>query len=117
MLEIIVTGVVGIISGNIMMFLLFPQKRKSENLKNEAQDIENEVKQSEEWRKLYNKSQEENKELNIKIDSLYGTIATHRDENTQLRIENTKLMVENTKLELLKCNKPSCPHRQPPTGY
>lgn len=117
MLEHVVTAIVGMVCGNITAFLFFPQKRKSETLKNEAQNIENESKQSDEWNKLYQVELEENKELNKKIDSLYAEIARHRDENTQLRIEMTEIMVENTRLKVLKCEKPACSNRQPPTGY
>lgn len=117
MLEYVVTTIVGMVCGNITAFLFFPQKRKSETLKNEAQNIENESKQSDEWNKLYQVELEENKELNKKIDSLYAEIARHRDENTQLRIEMTEIMVENTRLKVLKCEKPACSNRQPPTGY
>lgn len=117
MLEHVVTAIVGMVCGNITAFLFFPQKRKSETLKNEAQNIENEAKQSDEWYKLYQVELEENKELNKKIDSLYAEIARHRDENTQLRIEMTEIMVENTRLKVLKCEKPACSNRQPPTGY
>lgn len=117
MLEQIITALVGMACGNIMMFLLLPQKRKSEDLKNEAQNIENEAKQSDEWHKLYEEAHNENKELNKKIDSLYVDVAKHRDEKAQLHIQITELSVENTRLKILKCEKPSCPHRQPPTGY
>ena len=103
MLEQIITALVGMLCGNIMMFLLLPQRRKSEDLKNEAQNIE--------------EAHNENKELNKKIDSLYVDVAKHRDEKAQLHIQITELSVENTRLKILKCEKPSCPHRQPPTGY
>ena len=117
MIEHIVTAIVGMICGNVTALLLFPQKRKSETLKNEAQNIENEAKQSDEWCKLYQEELGENKELNKKIDSLYAEIAKHRDENARLHIEMTEVKVENTRLKVLKCEIPACGKRQPPTGY
>lgn len=117
MLEQIITGIVGMVCGNIMMFLLLPQKRKSEDLKNDAQNIENEAKQSEEWRKLYDEAHTENIEKDKKIDALYMEITRHRDEKAGLHIKITELSVENTRLKILKCEKPSCIDRHPPTGY
>ena len=52
-----------------------------------------------------------------KIDTLYEQISQQRDCKANLSKENAALQVENTRLCLLKCEKPNCPHRQPPTGY
>lgn len=117
MLENIVLTLVGMVCGNITMFLLLPQKRKSENLKNETLGIENQAKQSDEWYKLYEEERNENKELNKKIDSLYEELAKERDMKNQLYIQNTELQVENTRLTILKCEVPSCINRNPLTGY
>lgn len=117
MFENIVLTLVGMVCGNITMFLLLPQKRQSENLKNETQSIENEAKQSDEWYKLYEEERNENKELNKKIDSLYEELAKERDAKNQLYIQNTELKVDNTRLTMLKCEVPSCMNRKPPTGY
>ena len=117
MIESIVSALVGMVCGNIMMFLLYPQKKKSEELKNAAQDIENEATQSEEWQKLYNEVREQNSALNTKVDSLYGELSNVRTENSSLYEQLTEYKIDNTRLKLLKCEKPACPHRQPPTGY
>lgn len=117
MLENVITTLVGMVCGNIMMFLLLPQKRKSEDLKNEAQDLENEATQAEEWQKLYNEEREQIAKLNAKIDDLYEELSKARNENASLHEQLTEAKIENTKLKLLKCEKPACPHRQPPTGY
>lgn len=117
MIDTIVSAIIGMICGNLMALLLFPQKRKSENLKNAAQDIENEAKQSNEWHKLYEEERDENKALNQKIDALYDEISKLRDRIVQLLNQISELLMENTKLKILKCEKPSCPNRQPPTGY
>ena len=104
MLENIVLTLVGMVCGNITMFLLLPQKRKSENLKNETLGIENQAKQSDEWYKLYEEERNENKELNKKIDSLYEELAKERDMKNQLYIQNTELQVENTRLTIYHTN-------------
>ena len=110
MLETIITAIVCCITGNIMMFLLFPQERKAKNLENEA-------KQSEEWKKLYEEAHDESREKDEKIDFLYKEIARHRDEKAQKAVKIAELEVENAKLKLLKCEVPSCLNRKPPTGY
>lgn len=117
MFDQIVSAIVGMVCGNIMMFLLLPQKRKSEDLKNKAQDLENEATQSEEWQKLYLEEREQITKLNQRVDSLYEELTKSRSENSSLYDQITELKVDNTKLKLLKCEKPACPHRQPPTGY
>ena len=115
--ETIVTGVIGIVAGSVGTFVFFPQEKK-------AKDIENESKQSEEWKKLYEETHSELQQKDAiiekkdeKIDALYVEITKHRDEKAQQSIVIAELQVENTKLKLLKCDRPSCQNRQPPTGY
>lgn len=121
MIEIIVTAVVSLITGAGSMLLFFPQVRKSKI-------IENEAKQSEEWKKLYDEERkmaaEERKEwesercrLNGKIDELYIQITKHRDEKAAITKSNTELEVEVTRLRMLKCEVVNCLKRKPPTGY
>ena len=121
MIELICTAVVGLITGAGSMVLFFPQVRKSKI-------IENEAKQSEEWKKLYDEerknSAEKQKEwmqernrLNEKIDELYNQITKHRDEKAEITKANTGLEVENMRLCMLKCEVVNCPNRKPPTGY
>lgn len=106
----------------------YPQLRKNKDLENKEKEIDNEANLAEEWMKLY---QEERNELlaahkerdeivaakDAKIDTLYEQISQQRDCKANLSKENAVLQVENTRLCLLKCEKPNCPHRQPPTGY
>lgn len=114
MIESIITAIVGIITGAGSVLLFFPQIRKSKILENEA-------KQSEEWQKLYNEEKErrqtEREASDSKIDSLYKKISDVRDEKAEMAKRITELEVENTRLKLLKCEKPGCGTRQPPTGY
>ena len=121
MIEAIITGVVSLITGAGGMFIFYPQMRKSKILENEA-------KQSEEWKKLYEEErtmreedrktwESERTRLETKIDSLYEQIKQHRDEKAVLTKTNTSLEVDNTRLCLLKCEQPNCDKRKPPTGY
>ena len=121
MTEIVLTALVSLVTGAGSILLFFPQIRKSKI-------IENEAKQSEEWRKLYDEERkmhfEERKEweierdkLNTKIDDLYNAITKHRDEKARIIKSNTSLEVENTRLCLLKCEVVNCDKRKPPTGY
>jgi gas vesicle protein len=107
---ILITGIIGVISGNVTAFLFFPQARR-------MKQIENEAKQSEEWRKLYEEGKLEIKELNNKIDSLYDVIEQRRECEEKLRTEKEELGLEHMKLKMLKCEVPSCPKRVPPTGF
>jgi gas vesicle protein len=110
MIVTIITGIIGCVCGNIAVFLFLPQIRKAKN-------IENEAKQSEEWKKLYVEAHQELSEKGKKIDCLYEEISKHRDESVKNGVEKAKLEVEITKLTLLKCTRPNCSNRQPPTGF
>lgn len=121
MVEIILTAAVSLLTGAGSILLFFPQIRKSKI-------IENEAKQSEEWKKLYDEERklatEERKEweaernrLNNKIDELYSQITKHRDEKAEITKTNTELEVDITRLSMLKCEVINCPNRKPPTGY
>lgn len=117
----IITGLIGLIGGNLSALLYIPQIRKGKVLENEA-------KQSEEWRKLYMEEkerreadlkawEEERSNYDNKIESLYKQISQHRDEKAAMTKANTNLEVENARLRLLKCEVPACALRKPPTGF
>lgn len=121
MIETIITSIVSLVVGIGTTLLFYPQTRKEKNLQNEA-------KQAEEWRKLYDEERnardedqkdwiEERDRLDAKIDELYLQINKHRDEKAEVIKRNTTLEVENTRLSMLKCEVVNCSHRQPPTGY
>lgn len=80
-----------------------------------AKELENEAKQSEEWRKLYEEMKAEAKERDTKIDSLYDTINQHRNEKAELRQQITDLSVKVTAMRFTKCEKLYCADRIPPT--
>lgn len=88
--------------GGLAAFLLLPQKRK------EA-DLENERKQSQMWRDLYDEQVKINVHLNTTIDGLWIKIEGLRDENNTL---STKVAT----LTILKCESVGCGTRIPPLG-
>jgi uncharacterized membrane-anchored protein YhcB (DUF1043 family) len=106
----IIAGVIGCIAGNLTALLFFPQMRKMKS-------IENEAKQSEEWKKLFDEAKSEAKERDEKIDSLYVKIENQRNVEIDLYKETKRLVTENTRLKILKCELPLCPKRVPPTGF
>lgn len=110
MIEIIVAIVSGVLAGGLSPFLFFRQDKA-------AKEIENETHQSEEWHKLYEEECNERKERDVKIDNLYVEINKHRDAKAELAKRISELEVENTKLKLMMCKVPSCPNREPKTGY
>lgn len=121
MIEVIISSTVSLILGIGSTLLFYPQSKKEKNIQNES-------KQSDEWRKLYEEQSEELKgerkrhEDHIiakdqKIDSLYCEISRHRDEKAEKSNRIAELEVDNTRLCLLKCEVPNCPNRKPPTGY
>lgn len=110
MVETIITAIVSALGGGFATFMFFPQERRSKN-------IDNEAKESEEWRKLYECVHDELRERDTKIDALYEKISEHRDQYATLATEKAELEVKVARLQLLKCEVPSCPNRKPPTGY
>lgn len=106
----VLAGLLGAGGGSLMTWMLFPQTKQ-------AKVLENEAKQSEEWKKLYIEAKSQLDSKDAKIDSLYADIAKHRDEKAVLRVRNTELEVENAKLNLLKCKVPECNYRDPQSGY
>lgn len=109
-LQTIITALVGVLAGNIMALLTLPQTRS-------LKKIENEAKQSEEWKKLYIDQKNEAIERDRKIDELYQQISMHRDENAKLHVENEQIKIENERLKIIKCLKPGCQHRDPPSLF
>jgi peptidoglycan hydrolase CwlO-like protein len=110
MIETIATAILGCVCGNISAFLFFPQTRK-------AKALENDGKQSAEWERLYREIHEKLDVKEQKIDTLYSELSEHRDKHNHDQVKMTELEVENARLKILKCEKPACPNRQPPTGF
>ena len=81
-------------------FLFYKQKRDS-------LDIDNEARQSEEWRKLYLDSQEDSREKDKKIDEL-------RKELQILRMQLVNLERKVQINSIYRCEHLNCPNRIPP---
>ena len=103
-----VIGIAGAFGGGSIIFARQTRKMK---------EIENEAKQSDEWRKLYEEMKGEVKERDVKIDELYIQINNHRDVEITLQKKITQLEVSNTKLQLTHCQVKGCVNREPPSGY
>lgn len=110
MVEVIVAIISGLLAGGLSPILYFRQERNSK-------DIDNEAKQSEEWKKLYEETKDEIKEKDEKIDALYAVINEHIDNESLQAKRIADLEVEATRLKLLMCEVPSCMKRKPQTGY
>ena len=93
MIETIITAILGVIAGNVSMFVFFRLERKAKILDNTAKEQDNE------------------------IDTLYEQISEWRDKYNNLASEKAQLEINNAKMCLLKCEVPSCPNRKPSTGY
>ena len=106
----IIMALIGVVGGGLATILFLPQTKRQKN-------IENESKQSEEWKKLYKESQDVVSTKQSKIDSLYGEIKKLMADSLEQQKENAKLSVENTRLKMLKCEVPACQKRTPPTGF
>ncbi len=101
-----IVGLAGAFGGGSIIYA-----RQTRRLK----EIENEAKQSDEWRKLYEEMKAEAKERDRKIDVLYEEISKHRDAKADLRKELATLETEVAKMRFLKCEKLYCSDRVPPT--
>lgn len=88
--------------GGLGVVLMFPQKRKSA-------ELENEMKASEQWKELYERSEKNRDEQSLLIDRLYDDLKAARDANNALTTENAILKV-------FKCEKIECIKREPPLG-
>lgn len=74
-----------------------------------AKKLENDKSAASEWKELYTETKEEVKELNKKIDELYGVL---KDQRETIDALNTQVAVSR----LCECKKISCPERDPPFG-
>lgn len=81
-------------------FLFYKQEKKSK-------EIDNEARQSDEWRKLYLESQEDSRRKDQKIDDLYREMAEMR------RITNALERKVNLN-SIYRCEHLNCPNRIPP---
>lgn len=92
-------------------FLFYRQRRDS-------LDIENESKQSDEWRKLYLESQEDSRKKDEKIDELRKEMVQLRKDHAKEMDELRKRMITLERREQLnsiyRCEIMDCPRRPRP---
>ena len=82
-----------------------------------AKEIENEAKQSDEWRKLYERSEQDSRDKSDKIDRLYDEKKELRERFEALMAECAELKIQNKELEYQKCQRFECLKRCPPRFY
>lgn len=82
-----------------------------------AKEIENEAKQSDEWRKLYERSEQDSRDKSDKIDRLYDEKKELRERFEALMAECAELKILNKELEYQKCQRFECLKRCPPRFY
>lgn len=75
--------------------LMFPQKKRSA-------ELDNETRSSEQWRELFERSE--------------NTKAAQSELIDRLRDENNRLTTDNAVLKILKCKTVRCIDRNPPFG-
>jgi len=82
-----------------------------------AKEIENEAHQSDEWRKLYERSEQDSRDKSGKIDRLYDEKKELRERFETLMAECAELKILNKELEYQKCERFECLKRCPPRFY
>ena len=106
----IITAIIGLVTGGgITAFVYFPQIKRNKELLNRTAELENEQKVIEQWKELYQTSEDGRKAQSAHIDRLYGDLKNSRHQNNDLRAENTAL-------QIFKCENISCQNRIPPIG-
>lgn len=82
-----------------------------------AKEIENEAHQSDEWCKLYERSEQDSRDKDAKIDAMYAEKKELRQELDRKCEEITELKLKNKELEYQKCQKFECTRRLPPRFF
>lgn len=103
-LTTIVSAIVSLIAGGGLAGVLFFRERKR------AEQLKNEASASEQWRVLFERSDSDSHDKDSRIDKLY-------EELSRIRERNNKLSTENAVLRLKKCEVNGCNSRKPARGY
>ena len=103
------TTVLGILLGSGGVLFWKQDKR--------AKVLENEAKQSDEGRKLYERSDQDSRDKDAKIDAMYAEKKELRQELDRKSEEITELKLKNKELEYQKCQKFECTRRLPPRFF
>lgn len=99
------------------VFLYHDQKRRKEEAAARKAEADNITAYAAEWKELYEKKEAKVKELDAKIDSLYGEINEGRERLREVQEKCAGLEMENMALKFKKCEVRGCGKRQPPSDY
>lgn len=113
--------------------VLFLREAKKRKAYAEARQAEADAKQAEadarkadadtitsyanEWKKNYEEEKATTLRLDEKIDQLYLEKNQDRERIRELMEKNTEQALKCQMLEVMKCKKRGCPHREPPSDY
>lgn len=100
----IITSFGTLLAGSGMAGVLFFRERKR------AEQLKNEASAAEQWRQLFDRSDNDSREKDLRIDKLY-------EQQSRLREKNNKLTTENAVLRLERCEVNGCESRKPTRGY
>lgn len=99
----ILTAILALFSGSgLTYFLFYPQMKR-------AKELENDQKAIEQWKELYNVSNEDSKQKSNFNDKLYDDLKYSRHENNDLKAQITAL-------QIFECTCINCDKRKPPLG-
>lgn len=97
-----ITAIIGAVGGGIGLFFWRENKR--------SKQIDNELKEADEWRKLYCEAMERNAEKSKRMKELFAEIDT-------LKTRAARAEFECEKLQWHKCVVNGCPNRMPPHNH
>lgn len=111
-LNIIITTfstIIGLVGGGVGVFFWKEKKR--------SQQIDNELKEANEWNKLYHEMANEKQKRSEHIKALYGLIDELKEDKAKLEMWIEKERFEVEKLKWHKCIVNGCPNRRPPHDH
>jgi len=95
--------IASLISSGALITLVFYRENKR------AKQLKNDVTASEQWKALFERSDNKLENANNKVTSLYEELKVIRNENNQLSTDKAVLTI-------LKCESVGCPNRKPALG-
>lgn len=105
----IIAALIGLIGGGIG--ILYWRENKLLKQKDvESKAIENELKQADAWKKLFDKECERNKDKSARLRELYALRDSQKEE-----INDCRFRIQQ--LEWFHCTVNNCPKRQPPHTF
>lgn len=117
-----VVTVVGSVVATVILplmgvFQFYDAKKRKEEASAKKAEADVISQYANEWNDIYKEEKENNRELNAKIDQLYGEKNEDRQRIRELMSRNQQLELENQALRFKKCEVRGCKDRQPPSDY